>query len=916
MNTDDLAQARPALLRLLAHDRSHELSETERRAVERIVETTTPRDELVRPLWHWIRDGFWRAPASLQRSFLRHAHKHLAELLQSCGATVPTSPTCVRLLLTPLTRDALLMGMGEAIERHDDNQFRAQIAVAVAGLAGFHALSPTIDRRARKLDGTIRHMTSWSTLEYATLAYLGCPSILDLPSDDDVVQEFRLRYVHALGAGADLALYQRALGQQGWKVMSLFAVPQIFERYAALGGDVVAAIEGFRLVDLYACERVPEVIHAAEALARALQRGGDDVVDRGLRALMALDRSAESLRSLVYASFAGAGLQSALPALEARLASILSGADPDCGRSEQWCLIWAIGALRRDGPAWLSTLIQSADTEGAGPFVLAGDLLSISRADASALARHPSDTEDADLLPSLIGRLRQGRVEECLAKLLDDEADDHALAVLLQILCIAYRCGGHDASVLRVAIDLLWPPHDSASAMPGNGSDPAPFLPFLKRSTSGTRFALLRLAHGLPASTAAVLYASVIVRAGLFYSGNGEEAEPFDLSLVELGCLADVAHYVGEGISALVRVHAGQGLTGSAMSATDKSVALAMVLASPDRPDRQLLDLLRGDPVADAFIALRLFGEHDRVKDDIQQLLGRDAAADMLSALSRTETLSRLLRRPPDPADDQRLHAAVLLMASPLASVRAVATGVLFGAEPSEPALLPLRRRQLMDHTHAVRRSVVALLPHISLTPPEVATLVDVLRGSDEDADRAALATYLGEYGTDEHGATLLALVRDQQSAVCEAARHALPRYIDRGAFHTVCLSIADPFELYLRYELSMPRNIVAIVTDRRAEGLRILLAAMEQRCDPVEVAANQGRRLVVEPVRAWPPPYTAELAIGQAEFEALALHLEVVFVDGETGSIVAEVGDAPTGEILSAIFESGETALLHVSWA
>jgi len=913
MNSVDLALVRPVLQRLLEQDALPGLSDPERRALERIAGTTAAPEALVRPLWYWIRDGFWCAPASLQTAFLESVDRHLADLLKTCGAPVPTAITRVRLLLTPITRDELLAGVTQAIRAYTEDEWKGRIAAAIAGFAGFAALAPAIERGARMVNRRIG--SRMAALEDGTLLRFGCPAILDFPLDSDEAQELRLLYVHGLGTGATLELYQRALGQHGWMVSSLYATPNLFEHFAERGGDVVAAIEGFNRYQLHNARSSPAVVHAAAALARALRLGGDDVVVRGLRALARHASSAEYLRALVYAELATAGVSAALPVLEEHLAKTLDGSDTDIEDVEHVCLLWAIGMLRADGPAWLAAAIRSADAEPDDVMLQAGELLSISRADASDLALPVPEDRDASSLPWLVHLLRQGRLEMLVRALLSAKPEAHELAVILQLLACALQCSGRDESMLRAAVDLLWAPTEGSITASPAAPDAAALLPFLSQADIGSRFALLRRAQQLPPGPAAALCASVVVRSGLFTDHTSEEVVPFDLGLVELGCIEDVAQYVGDGVAALVRVHTGQYSADGGVPAPDRALALAVLLVSPDLPDGPILNILRSDPAAGPLIALRLFGERGESHHWRRVLMGTDPVTDMIGALASTDPLSRAIKAPLSTPTDPHLSAVVLLMASPYAPVRAIATSALFSGTPPTPELLALRKVQLLDVAPAVRRSLVEHLPHMQLTDDELTTVADLFVISDDEDDRAALATYIGESGTDAHGMTLMTLAGDQHPTVVKAAHKALAQVLARGACAVVCLSIADPWDLYQQYDLSVTRDVHGYMTDQRAEGLRFLLAAMEKRADAITVRAEVGRRVVVEPLRSWPPPPSSNRLLDQAAFEALALHLQVVFVDAETGSIVAEVGQEPSGEIIHAIFETGDTALLLVEW-
>jgi hypothetical protein len=51
------------------------------------------------------------------------------------------------------------------------------------------------------------------------------------------------------------------------------------------------------------------------------------------------------------------------------------------------------------------------------------------------------------------------------------------------------------------------------------------------------------------------------------------------------------------------------------------------------------------------------------------------------------------------------------------------------------------------------------------------------------------------------------------------------------------------------------------------------------------------------------------------SELESLLLYFKVTFADEETGSIVAEIGEEPTGELLTALLQTESVAVLTAGW-
>lgn len=132
-------------------------------------------------------------------------------------------------------------------------------------------------------------------------------------------------------------------------------------------------------------------------------------------------------------------------------------------------------------------------------------------------------------------------------------------------------------------------------------------------------------------------------------------------------------------------------------------------------------------------------------------------------------------------------------------------------------------------------------------------------------------------------------------------------KHVDRGL---LVLDIRDPYRVRERYGLDVQVNYDA---DQQSEGLRLLLLGLEKRKDAAEVTKNKGRQVMLVPKAA---DAATSAAWTRKLFESLALHLKVTYTDEDTGSIVAEVVDEPTGEVLSALLQSNTVCAITVGWS
>ncbi len=129
----------------------------------------------------------------------------------------------------------------------------------------------------------------------------------------------------------------------------------------------------------------------------------------------------------------------------------------------------------------------------------------------------------------------------------------------------------------------------------------------------------------------------------------------------------------------------------------------------------------------------------------------------------------------------------------------------------------------------------------------------------------------------------------------------------DRGL---AVLDIRDPHMVNTRY--GMQEN-VDWNTDKRAESVRLLMLALDKRKDALAAAAAKGKTaLFTRSHNAMGPARP----LSSAEFDRLAVFFRVTFSDADSGDIVAEVGDEPTGELVNALLQGSSVSVTHGTWS
>ena len=124
-------------------------------------------------------------------------------------------------------------------------------------------------------------------------------------------------------------------------------------------------------------------------------------------------------------------------------------------------------------------------------------------------------------------------------------------------------------------------------------------------------------------------------------------------------------------------------------------------------------------------------------------------------------------------------------------------------------------------------------------------------------------------------------------------------------------LDVREPWQIRERYGLDENVNYEA---DQVSEALRLLMIGLERRSQPDAVAEAAGRRLLFTPLDGDLPPMSTRVPADR--IQPMLMYLKVLFADEDTGSVVAEVDQESSGEVLTALLQSKPTAAFVVSWS
>lgn len=432
-------------------------------------------------------------------------------------------------------------------------------------------------------------------------------------------------------------------------------------------------------------------------------------------------------------------------------------------------------------------------------------------------------------------------------------------------------------------------------------------------------FAVLAHARQLPPSAAvAMLECSAAAI-------NQNEPALLGLVLAEIACIEQFRQVISAGTAAQMRVHDGLYGPGSPMTDADRCLALLMLVNAGSELQKHVLSLVQHDAMLGELAST--FALTGRLSVNNGLFNSSDHLLDQLRAhVQPADRLSTVLHLPEDIPASERVATAAQLMASPIAEMRAIASDLLFTSEPSDTGRAALRRLQIFDPSEAVQTSLLRHAGAARMSSEEVRVVLtnvlslvrppgDWMKDIAEKRMRMLALEAIVLLRSSEYLDFVWASLGHTDEDVVTAAQHAAVAALESSEERLVVYSLHDEQRICERYGL--PRQPFQLHSDdARERPLKLTLEAMEARADTARGQAALGRRMVMSPVKSWPPPPPSGEALTQTEFEALSMYVRVVYVDQGSGSIVAEVGDEPTGEIFSAMFETSPLSVMRVVWS
>ncbi len=315
---------------------------------------------------------------------------------------------------------------------------------------------------------------------------------------------------------------------------------------------------------------------------------------------------------------------------------------------------------------------------------------------------------------------------------------------------------------------------------------------------------------------------------------------------------------------------------------------------------------------------------------------------------------------------DAEPYLAMLLASADAEVARVAADVVAQLSAPTDPLLADVARllsgdTRKLSELHALDRLVTCLSPRVRSALAELAALPDSGLGRDEviahfawlvvdrDADVAAAALgALAVQASDVLWVRELVLsetwspdTRTKDKAIAAAGQMAdrsfVPRLLElvdepegstskdnavRGLeriaerhpdLGLAIFDIREPNKIASRYALN---DQVDWNADKHTEGLRLFLLGLDRRKDAGEAKKHVGRKVMISPAAGDENAAGHGASWSSTQVEGLVMYLHVVYTDEETRSIVAEVSEDPTAEVLSAILQSTSVAVCRFVWS
>jgi hypothetical protein len=130
----------------------------------------------------------------------------------------------------------------------------------------------------------------------------------------------------------------------------------------------------------------------------------------------------------------------------------------------------------------------------------------------------------------------------------------------------------------------------------------------------------------------------------------------------------------------------------------------------------------------------------------------------------------------------------------------------------------------------------------------------------------------------------------------------------------TIVYSAHSPEVVNLMFSM---HEEVSFREDSRSEAIRLTMVGIQRRAKYEFAAQSAGKKLLLQPLmKDGIPMGVPERTLSRQQFEELAAYLKVLYVDGESGAIVAEVGPHDSGEIVNALFEGRWFVAFRAVWS
>jgi hypothetical protein len=288
----------------------------------------------------------------------------------------------------------------------------------------------------------------------------------------------------------------------------------------------------------------------------------------------------------------------------------------------------------------------------------------------------------------------------------------------------------------------------------------------------------------------------------------------------------------------------------------------------------------------------QVHGATDPVVADLARLMNGEAKhledlelPDLALAAGSNAVRAKLAELTPAGADDAALLRYLLILASDTVDEVAIAAlGGLARRRGSEPWVRELVVAQSRSTNWTLSRQAIDIMGS-SGAPGFVPRLLEILKQAQAATD--------GDLGN--RCVTALQNLADANATL-----------------GLLVIDIREPHTVNTRYGLNATVDWNA---DKRAESHRLLMSALDQRKNAERAAGAKGKTVLFSRPGDQSSGSVSK-TVPADELESLLLYFKVTFADDETGSIVAEVGEEATGELLTALLQSEQVAVITAGWS